>query len=182
MAPTLEAPKRKVLTPDQFMELPIKHAELINGEVVEQMPAVFDHDELILIIGNALRAHVKRNKLGRVAGGGSFRTDENQVRAPDVSFLSNEDLHGENTAKYIDKSPTLAVEIISQHDTYQEVDDKADEYLQAGSKAVWIVNPRRKTIAVRTLDDETVYKVGQTISGGQVLPGLDLPVADIFEE
>jgi len=182
MALTLKNAKHKAVTPDEFMALPIPRAELINGEVVEQTPAVFSHDELILIIGNALRAHVKRHKLGRVAGGGSFRTGENQVRAPDVSFLSNGDLLGENTEKYIRKSPTLAVEIISQNDTYQEVDDKADEFLGAGSKAVWIVNPRRKTIVVRTLDDETLYKVGQTISGGDVLPGLDLPVADVFED
>ncbi len=178
----LERVEEKLLTPDEFMALPIERAELIGGKVVELMPAVFSHDELILIIGNALRAHVKRNKLGRVAGGGSFRTEENQVRAPDVAFLSNEDLEGENVDKCISKSPTLAIEIISQNDTYGEVEDKADEFLRSGSKSVWLVNPRRKTVTVRTLDDETTFKMGQSLSGGDILPNFDLPVADVFEE
>jgi Uma2 family endonuclease len=182
MSQVLERVEEKILTPEEFMALPIERAELVGGKVVELMPAVFDHDELILIIGNALRAHVKRHKLGRVAGGGSFRTEENQVRAPDVAFLSNQDLEGENTAKYVSKPPTLAVEIISQNDTYQEVDDKADEFLRSGSKAVWLVNPRRKTVTLRTLDDETTFKVGQFIPGGALLPGFELPVTDIFEE
>lgn len=179
----LEATEQRTYTPDEFMALPIKHAELIDGKVIEQMPAVFRHDELVLIVGNALRRFAKRNKLGRVAGGGSFLTEGRQVRAPDVSFLSNMDLEGENVESYIQKPPTLAVEIISQNDTYGEVDDKADEFLRAGSKAVWVVNPRHKSVTVHSADEGiTIYKMGQSIPGGEIFPGFELPVSEIFED
>jgi Uma2 family endonuclease len=175
--------QEKTLSPDEFMALKIEHAELIDGKVVEHMPPVFDHDELALAVGSALRSYVKQHRLGRVAGGGSFHTEAEKVRAPDVSFVSNADLEGENTAKYLEKPPTLAVEIISQNDTYDEVDDKASEFLRAGSKAVWIVNPRRRNVTVLTPDEgEILYKMGQSIPGGEILPGFELPVAQIFEE
>ncbi len=172
----------KLLTPDEFMALKIEHAELVDGKVVETMPTVFDHGELVLIIGAALRRFVQLNRLGRVAAEGSFLTENQQVRAPDVCFISNTDLEGENTGKYVKKAPTLAVEIISQNDTYDEVDGKASEFLRAGCKAVWIVNPRRKNVTVLTPDDgETLYKIGQSIPGGEILPGFELPVSEIFE-
>ena len=178
-APTTE----KLMTPDEFMRLKIERAELVGGKVKELMPTMFSHDRLVAIIVIVLDAFVKRNRLGIIAAGGSFRTGENQVRVPDVSFISTEDLEGEDLDSYIRKSPTLAVEIISKNDTYGDVDDKADEFLAAGSQAVWIVNPRRRTVAVHTPDETPkIYQMGDTISGGEVLPGLELPIADIFED
>ncbi len=178
-APTTE----KLLTPDEFMQLNIERAELVDGKVIELMPAVFDHDELAGIISAALRAFAKKHRLGRVAAGGSFLTEAGNVRAPDVAFVTYEDLEGENTGKYIQKAPTLAVEIISQNDSYGDVDDKAAEFLRAGSRAVWIVNPRRRTVAVHTPDNIAItYQMGDTIPGGDILPNFALPVADIFED
>ena len=182
-AQLMAPPTEKRLTPDEFMQLKIERAELVNGKIVENMPAIFDHDELILVIGGILRRWVKENRLGRVAGGGSFVTEQNQVRAPDVSFLSNEDLEGENTAKYVTKAPTLAVEIISKNDIYGDVDDKAAEFLRAGSQAVWVVNPRLRTVAVHTPDEQPVtYRMGEIIPGGEILPGFELPLAEIFAD
>jgi len=37
------------------------------------------------------------------------------------------------------------VEVISPSDTYVEVDEKVEEWLNAGTLAVWVVNPRRKS-------------------------------------
>ena len=163
------------------MRLDVERAELIDGKVIELMPTMFDHDEIASIIGAALRSFIKQRKLGRVATGGSFLTENDQIRVPDVAFVSTAELEGEDTSSYIRKPPTLAVEIISKNDIYGDVDDKAAKFLRAGSKAVWIVNPRRRSVAVHTPDNTAVtYLVGDTIPGGEMLPGFELPVADIF--
>ena len=178
-APTTE----KLMTPDEFMRLKIERAELVGGKVKELMPTMFDHDELVAIISAILRNFVKGHRLGRVAAGGSFLTANEKIRVPDVSFVSRESMEGEDSSSYIKKAPTLAVEIVSKNDTYGDVDDKADEFLAAGSQAVWIVNPRRRTVAVHTPDETPkIYQMGDTISGGEFLPGLELPIADIFED
>ena len=91
-------------------------------------------------------------------------------------------MEGENAESLIQKAPTLAVEVISKNDIYGDVDDKAAEFLRAGSRAVWIVNPRRRTVAVHTPDNTSVtYQIGDAIPGGEMLPGFELPVTDIFE-
>ena len=165
------------------MKLGIERAELIDGKVVELMGTMLSHDRLVAIIVVLLDSFVEQRRLGMVAAGGTFRTGVNQLRVPDVSFNSTENLEGEDLDSYIQKAPTLAVEIISKNDIYGDVDDKADEFLAAGSKAVWVVNPRHRTVAVHTPDElPMTYRLGDTIAGGEVLPGLELLVADIFRD
>ena len=78
----------KRLTPDEFVQLKIKYAELVDGKVVKKMPTMLSHDRLAFIIAKKLDEWVEQHRLGMVATGGSFRTGENQVRVPDVSFTS----------------------------------------------------------------------------------------------
>ena len=181
--PSLLPQMERRITPDEFMQLKIKGAELIDGKVKKLMPTMLSHDRLAFVIAMKLEMFVTQRRLGLVATGGSFRTGENQIRVPDVSFTLTQDLENENTESYIRKPPTLAVEIISKNDIYGDVDDKAAEFLRAGSQAVWIVNPRRRTVAVHAPDYTSVtYQIGDAIPGGEMLPGFELPVADIFED
>jgi Uma2 family endonuclease len=75
----------------------------------------------------------------------------------------------------------LAVEIISPNEYAVDVDEKTRQYLQAGTKQVWLVYPRSKSISVYTsLRDVTIYTQEDDLSGGDVLPGFACKVADIF--
>ena len=60
---------------------------------------------------------------------------------------------------------------------------KRREYFAAGVRLVWEVDPRARTVAVYEVPDQpTILEVGQTLEGGQVLPGFALPLADLFTE
>jgi Uma2 family endonuclease len=63
-----------------------------------------------------------------------------------------------------------------------EVEDKVRLYMEKGSRAVWIVDPQTQTIEVRTTQAAPqIYRVDGTLSGGNILPGFELPVRDVFE-
>lgn len=172
----------KLLTADEFMQLDIDHAELVDGKVVELMPPLLDHGRFQGDIYMALRLFLRRNSLGEVFAEGCYRLPSGDIRAPDVSFLSHEALKGKRTDVYFDGVPTLAVEIMSKNDSLKDATDKADEYLEAGTSVVWIVNPSKKAVVVRTPDaPDKMYGIGQSIPGGEILPGFELPVAEIFE-
>lgn len=185
MAPSalLEQPtdiRIETYTPEEFMASSVERAELVNGQIIEKMPPSFDHGKIVTFILAALSQFIWEHDLGELTTEGAFQTGPQQVRAPDIAFLSNAGLAGENTAALIRKAPTLAVEIISPSDTYGAVEEKADEYIAAGTLAVWIVNPRWKTVTVKTAADTITYNLGEVVPGAAAVPGFELPVARFF--
>jgi Uma2 family endonuclease len=78
-------------------------------------------------------------------------------------------------------APDLAVEVLSEGITQDEMERKLKEYFLAGVRLVWFVEPRKRTVEVFTAPGAcTVFTEEQTLDGGDVLPGLRLPVRDFF--
>jgi Uma2 family endonuclease len=81
----------------------------------------------------------------------------------------------------IEGVPELVVEILSPHDTLDEINEKIDTYLSAGVPLVWIVDPRRRTVAVyRPQGPASLVAEGQELSGEQALPGFRAPLEELF--
>jgi Uma2 family endonuclease len=77
----------------------------------------------------------------------------------------------------------LAIEVLSEGNTPREMSRKVREYFLSEVRLVWLVDPRQRTVAVYTAPDESaVFDEGQTLEGGDVLPGLSLPVQQVFAE
>ena len=73
--------------------------------------------------------------------------------------------------------------MISPNDLYTEVDEKVAEWLEHGARLVFVVNPRRRTVAVHRADGSVrVLTIDDTLDGEDVVPGWTLPVRDIFEK
>jgi Uma2 family endonuclease len=78
-------------------------------------------------------------------------------------------------------APDLAVEVLSPEDSPREVLDKVGEYLAAGVRLVWVIDPRAsRAVRYRSLTD--VHKIGPdgTLDGEEVLPGFCCPLADLL--
>jgi Uma2 family endonuclease len=104
------------------------------------------------------------------------------VRIPDVSFIALARLpHGRVPEGYIDGAPDLAVEIVSPSDRAEDVYGKVREYLEAGTRLVWVVWPRYRAITAYTQDGQIrELRAGDELGGDDVLPGFRVPVAEIF--
>ncbi len=75
----------------------------------------------------------------------------------------------------------LAVEVISRKNIKLEIARKLDEYFAAGTRLVWVVDPKTQTVRVHTAPKESVIKrIGDVLDGAAVLPGFQLPVQDVF--
>ena len=106
------------------------------------------------------------------------------MRAPDVAFVRRERvLAAGRVDAFWRGAPDLAVEVISPNDLYTEVDEKVAEYLEHGARLVFVVNPRRRTVAEhRPGEPVRVLTVEDTLDGHDVVPGWSLAVRDLFEE
>lgn len=175
-----------LLTADDLWNLPHDGNlhELVKGELLTMPPPGFEHGT----IGSKLHArmyfHAESLQLGTVVGEAGFilEHDPDTVRAPDVAFVGNAKLQQFGIPKkYFPTAPDIAVEVISPSDIYVEVDEKVEQWLNAGAQAVWVLNPRRKSVTVHVAGQNPVILKGtDTLSGDVAFPGFSMPVSDIF--
>jgi len=148
-------------------------------------PAGSEHGYIALRIASRLERYVDTNRLGRVytaETGFKLTSDPDTVRAPDAAFISRARVeHAGHVAGYWPGAPDLAVEVVSPDDTHAQVVEKALAWLEAGCRMVLVADPERRTVtSYRSLDDIHILTEGSTIDGADVVPGWELPVAEIF--
>jgi Uma2 family endonuclease len=159
--------------------------ELVDGTLLEKAMGSFE-SYLALYLGHLLTTFVAENRLGIVLGAdGMFRLAPGLVRVPDVSFVSWDRLPGHTFPR--DEiwrlAPDLAVEVISRGNTSQEMARKLADYFSAGVRLVWHVHPSTCEVQVYESPDKCVtLSSGDTLDGGQVLPGFTLPLKKLFAQ
>jgi Uma2 family endonuclease len=158
--------------------------ELIEGSLVVMEPPGVSHGFVECNVAFLITAHVREHGLGRVVTGDSgymTRGDNRTVRAPDVAFLSYERFP-QLPDGYGATPPDLVVEVLSPGDRRGEVERKVREWLRFGVGMVWVVDPRERRVRVSTADATSLYGAGDTLTGGDVLPGFAAPVAALFRD
>lgn len=159
--------------------------ELIRGELIQMPPASHQHSKLAIRIGRKLGNYVEEHQLGDVTGAdGGYILSRNPdvVVAPDAAFVRADRLPPQDDMPtYPELAPDLAVEVVSPSDRMNDVSDKVMLYLDAGTRLVWVVQPRFKTVTVHYPDRSAkTFTVEDELDGGDVLPGFTLAVVDLF--
>jgi Uma2 family endonuclease len=175
-----------IITGEELFELgDIGRAELVKGELVRMAPAGHPHGYIEVNFAAALHTFVRRHKLGRVLSGevGLYTgRDPDTVRGADVAFISNERLAQVQSQSYLDVAPELIVEVMSPDDRWYDVNDKLTEYFDVGVQMVWVADPQRRQVRVyRSLTEIKILGAEDTLSGGEVLPGFGVAVAELFK-
>ena len=161
-------------------------AELIDGEIVEMTPSSDGSSSISASITAMLWNHVRPNGLGRVYssdGGFVLFPDRETVRVPDVAFVRRERMpQGEARRHFPRLAPDLVVEVLSPTDRASDVLAKVAMYQDAGVPLIWLVDPEARTVTVlaTNLAPVTLHP-GDTLSGGNVLPDLQIAISEIFE-
>ncbi len=160
--------------------------ELIAGELLTMSPSGEEHGSLAAMFTTYLTQHVLANQLGRVFAaetGFLLATAPDTVRAPDVAFVSRARLLASvQGSGYHQGEPDLAVEIISPHDRYTEVEEKVAMWLAHGTRMVIVVNPRSQTLTThRSATDVRHLVATDLLEGADVVPGWRVPVRDLFQ-
>ena len=177
----------QLMTADELWRMPHDNFryELVQGELKQMSPSGYEHGAVVVNLTSPLDRHVKAHGIGVVSGaetGFLIARDPDTVRAPDIALVRRERIPASGLPRsYFPGAPDLAVEVVSPGDTVYEVDEKIMEWLAAGSLAVWIVNPRRRTVAIHRVDGTvTTLRESDELDGQQVVPSFRLSVAEIF--
>lgn len=159
--------------------------ELIRGELKVMSLAKPLHGIICSRLNFKLAGFVEEHDLGEAFGaetGFHVERAPDSVLGPDVAFVSRERLAAvENFEKYLPFAPDLAVEVLSPGNTRREMEEKIALYFAAGSRAVWVFDPKKRTAAVYTSPSEVrVFNEDERFDGGEVLPGFTLDLAKLF--
>ena len=177
------------ITAGELLQMPEDgmRRELGEGKVRDMVPAGYMRGRIAMNVATALNQYVRQNDLGAVLAaetGFKIASNPDTVRAPDAAFVRRERVEGVGEVEgYWPGAPDLAVEVVSPNDSYAGVEEKAAAWLvAAGTRAVVVVEPRTRTVTVRSSrrTEIRVLTEGDVLDAGEVVPGWELFVAEIF--
>jgi Uma2 family endonuclease len=160
--------------------------ELIRGVLREVTPTTGMHGWVIMEFARRLGNFVVERRMGRLYGGETgfvIEVGPDTVLAPDLAFVRRERIPSpkEHRRGFMPVIPDLVVEVISPSNRRAEIEEKTNLYLSAGVELLWWFDPIRETVAVhRPHADRQVLTEEHALDGGIVLPGFQIPVAEIF--
>jgi len=158
--------------------------ELINGEIVEMAPVGYPHSKTTIRLIRILGDYVEAGNYGEISTElGTFDQDNDKnLFAPDVAFYRAERFP--EPEGFLNILPDWVIEVVSPSDAHNKaarIDAKIKQYQAARIPLLWYIYPNRREIDVYRPDTPMqTYKVGDTISAADVLPGFSIEVKTIF--
>ncbi|HXA51474.1 MAG TPA: Uma2 family endonuclease [Candidatus Acidoferrum sp.] len=171
---------RTLLTMDEFLalpELPAGKRELLRGELIDLPPAKFRHDKI---------AHRLFRRLETAAGASGtkgevymeigYQLSLRHWLQPDVS-LTHPD---QPVNEYLQGAPLLAVEIVSQGNTAEQIELKIEAYFAFGAAEVWVLYPESRHLWVYAAEISAQRHSGVFIS--HLFNGERIDLDEIFAD
>ena len=162
-----------------------KRRELVDGRIVEWDMPTLRHAFFLVTLAAIIRAYVRERRLGIVGGGDPMVRvlgSDFHARGADIAFYARGRSLDNLDAAATDLSPDFVVEIISPSDRAGEVQLKVHDWLRAGVRLLWYVNPVTGVTTVHQGERAVFVGPDEPLSGGDVLPGFTLRMRDVLDE
>ena len=175
-----------LMTADELLHvrIPDKRVELVRGRLVVREPAGLRHGRVAMELARLLANYVDDRRIGSVYAaetGFTVARDPDTVRAPDVAFIRRDRLPDPEPLGFPDVAPDLVAEVVSPGDRPGEILAKVADWLSAGTRLVWVVDPLRRVARVYRQDgSETIVPADGALEGEDVLPGFACPLEAIL--
>lgn len=157
--------------------------EWIDGRIREVSEPMPGHGLVCTNVTARLYTYVEKHKLGTVFSADTLfllKEQPRNVRAPDVAFVDkSRALPRIDGVWFI--SPDLVVEVQSKSQRGKFMRRKAADYLEAGVRLVWVVDPRTRTaIRYRKGEEPVTLEENDVLNGEDVVPGFECPVTELL--
>jgi Uma2 family endonuclease len=164
--------------------IPNKRVELVRGVLRVREPPGYRHGRIAAELAFLLTRHVKEMGAGQVLIGDTgfqVAADPDTVRGPDIAFLSSERLPDPHTRGFPALGPDLVVEVMSPGDRPGETLAKVGDWLNGGTRLVWVIDPERRMARIYRQDGlQTTVGETESLTGEDVLPGFSCELAAIL--
>ena len=115
---------------------------------------------------------------------GGFRLPSGAMRAPDVAWIAKDrwdSLTAEQKKTFPPLCPDFVIELMSESDYLEPVQQKIEEWMENGCRLAWLINPNAEEVVIyRTNGErEVVEGFDKHVSGEGVLPGFMLDLNEL---
>jgi len=165
----------ETLTIDEFKELPEgpPYYEYEHGEVIEMPRPHPWHNHIVIRLTSFLVDFVTQHRRGLVFADVEVQLGGNLVYAPDILYMSNEcqDIFDRKTGR-ICGAPDLVVEVGAPSSAARDRFRKFNNYLSAGVKWYWIIDPDVLGIEEYHLVEQHYVRTATVAEGEVFHPGV----------
>jgi Uma2 family endonuclease len=174
------------MTVEELSQLRIqdKRTELVRGVLVVREPAGYRHGRVTMNIASRLAVHAERTGVGQVFAaetGFTLARGPDTVRAPDVAFVQHARLPDPEPLGFPEFAPDLAIEVLSPSDSSAEVLVKVADWLRAGTRLVWVIDPERRLARIYRQDGgESLVADDQLLEGEDIVAGFSCSLEAIL--
>lgn len=181
-------PGAEIMTAEQLerVQIPGKSTELVRGQLIVREPPGTYHGKIAGRLLVRVGAFVEARELGEVFGqdtGFKIASNPDTVRAPDIAFLGHDRLARVARRGYAAVAPDLVAEILSPDDRPGDVRAKIVEWLNAGVRLAWELDPDKRIACVHRPDGRpSVIGIDGALDGESVLPGFRYELRDLYRE
>jgi Uma2 family endonuclease len=160
--------------------------EIAAGRWAPVTRGTWDHGGIVANVVLLLKLYARSNPGWFVATadpGTKLHRNPDTLRGPDVGVVRlDRKPRGKGVEGWLEGAPELAVEVTSDSQSTTELAQKALEYLSAGGKMVWVLEPESQRVMVFTPPDHVrVLGKEDILDASDALPGFRCQVAELFE-
>jgi len=176
----------QLMTAEELLHanVPNKRTELVRGRLIVHEPPGGRHGYVAANLAFRMNQHIDLTGAGAVFVGDvgfTLRRDPDTVRGPDVAFVRKDRLPQPIPSTYLEFAPDLVVEVLSHNDRPGEVLAKVGDWLDAGARLVWVIDPERRLARLYRADGtEEILAETDRLLGEDVLPGFSCGLASIL--
>ena len=176
----------QLMTAEELLStnVPNRRTELVRGRLIVHEPPGGRHGYVAANLAFRLNQHIDLTGAGAVFVGDvgfTLRRDPDTVRGPDIAFVSKDRVPDPIPSSFLEFAPDLVVEILSPSDRPGEVLAKVGDWLDAGARLVWVIDPERRLARVYKADGtEHMLDATAQLLGDDVLPGFRCALASIL--
>lgn len=185
---TAESPEREYVTLEQYASMPedeFYKVEAVRGRLIREPRPAPLHARVQSRLVYLLEAYERAHRTGGAAVievEFVLSVEPLTVRVPDVAWVSAVRIPERGyTLPRWHVAPDLAAEVVSPRNRRRDLEERVGDYILAGSRLVWVVDPRTRTVAVHRPGEEPLrLGVMDELTGDDVLPGFRAPLLELF--
>lgn len=160
--------------------------ELVNGEIIELPLHGWQHGATTAQVALKVGQYIYEQNLGRAFAGGTGYVVErwpdgrDSVRGLDFAYISYPRAQASFGDYWLETSPDLVIEVVESCDSAAYMQLKVMQIINSGTPLVWALYPENRTAVIHSASGAITVEESFALSGGDILPGFEIRVAEIF--